>query len=78
MYTLLNVLLANERQGGFSNIYRRAWYQQSAVATYLKKHSPSYPYYKGVSDKNMGANGGIYNRAGMSTSQFPRYQHNYL
>ncbi|RAL08475.1 S53 family peptidase [Aspergillus homomorphus CBS 101889] len=48
--------------GGFSNIYPIPDYQSKAVAEYLKKHNPPYPYYKGGA--NLGKNGGVYNRLG--------------
>ncbi|KAE8375728.1 Aorsin [Aspergillus bertholletiae] len=48
--------------GGFSNIYPIPDYQADAVATYFKDHNPPYPYYEG--GKNLGKNGGVYNRLG--------------
>ncbi|KAB8072615.1 peptidase S8/S53 domain-containing protein [Aspergillus leporis] len=48
--------------GGFSNIYPIPDYQADAVASYFKNHNPPYPYYEG--GKNIGKNGGLYNRVG--------------
>ncbi len=51
--------------GGFSNYFARPKYQTNAVETYLEKHNPGYPSY--VADatvSNIGAGGGLYNRAG--------------
>ncbi|KAE8153802.1 peptidase S8/S53 domain-containing protein [Aspergillus avenaceus] len=48
--------------GGFSNIYPIPDYQADAVAKYFKDHKPKYPYYEG--GKNIGKNGGLYNRLG--------------
>ena len=50
--------------GGFSNIYPIPSYQASAVATYFATAGTQYPYYTGVNNSNIGANGGIYNKAG--------------
>ncbi|TGO42774.1 hypothetical protein BHYA_0005g00390 [Botrytis hyacinthi] len=52
--------------GGFSNVYGIPSYQKEAVASYFKNHNPSYPYYEATAGSNIsiGANGGIYNRAG--------------
>ncbi|TGO60885.1 hypothetical protein BOTNAR_0138g00120 [Botryotinia narcissicola] len=52
--------------GGFSNFYGIPSYQKEAVASYFKNHNPSYPYYEASSGSNtsIGANGGVYNRAG--------------
>lgn len=48
--------------GGFSNIFEIPDYQAGAIDSYFKKHDPPYSYY--VGGENLGANGGIYNRAG--------------
>ena len=51
--------------GGFSNYFSRPGYQTDAVEKYFKKHNPGYPSY--VADgtaSNIGAGGGLYNRAG--------------
>ncbi|KAF7935516.1 hypothetical protein BELL_1052g00020 [Botrytis elliptica] len=52
--------------GGFSNVYGIPSYQKEAVASYFKLHNPSYPYYEATAGSNIsiGANGGVYNRAG--------------
>lgn len=50
--------------GGFSNIYPIPDYQKSAVANYFAVDNPPYPYYTTTDSANVGANGGIYNRAG--------------
>lgn len=50
--------------GGFSNIYPIASYQQHHVATYLTDNTPPYPSYSTINNVSIGANGGIYNRAG--------------
>jgi len=39
-------------------------YQSAAINTYLTKHKPSYPTYSTTNDQNIGAGGGIYNKAG--------------
>ena len=51
--------------GGFSNIFTPPSYQAAAVSGYLAKHNPDLPYYIANADaSNVGANGGVYNRAG--------------
>jgi len=51
--------------GGFSNYFPTASFQKGAVSSYFAKHDPGHPYYVVNSDaSNIGANGGIYNRAG--------------
>lgn len=50
--------------GGFSNLYPIPSYQASAVSTYFATAGTQYPYYTGVNNSNIGANGGIYNKAG--------------
>lgn len=56
--------------GGFSNYFTRPSYQNTAVTEYFQSHDPKYPYYNANSadvtsnSSNIGANGGIYNRAG--------------
>jgi tripeptidyl-peptidase-1 len=51
--------------GGFSNRYKAPSYQQAAVDTYFARHDPGHPYYiAGPNGTGVGANGGIYNRAG--------------
>jgi len=51
--------------GGFSNRYAAPAYQKSALASYFSKHDPGHPYYvAGPNGTGVGANGGIYNRAG--------------
>ena len=55
---------------GFSNYFSRPSYQESAVTSYFSKNEPGYPYYtfNGIDGSqkgtNIGANGGLYNRAG--------------
>jgi len=50
--------------GGFSNIFERPTYQTEAVKTYFQNADPGWPYYSTSKGKNIGANGGLYNRAG--------------
>ncbi|KAF4237496.1 hypothetical protein CNMCM8980_006955 [Aspergillus fumigatiaffinis] len=50
--------------GGFSNIYKRADYQQQAVEDYFSRADPGYPFYEGVDNSSFAENGGIYNRIG--------------
>ncbi|KAF7194030.1 Aorsin [Pseudocercospora fuligena] len=51
--------------GGFSNYFSTASYQRSAVDEYFAKHDPGHPYYTvNANATNIGAGGGIYNRAG--------------
>jgi tripeptidyl-peptidase-1 len=51
--------------GGFANYFPNPNYQQSAVANHFKYHHPGLPYYY-INEEatNIGANDGIYNRAG--------------
>ncbi|KAH8656500.1 putative Tripeptidyl-peptidase sed1 [Tricladium varicosporioides] len=51
--------------GGFANYFPIPDYQKTAVANYFKYHDPGLPYYiADATASNIGANGGIYNRAG--------------
>ncbi|KAF7586002.1 hypothetical protein BBP40_009725 [Aspergillus hancockii] len=50
--------------GGFSNIYNRPDYQNTAVEQYFANTKLSYPYYESVDNSSFAANGGIYNRIG--------------
>ena len=51
--------------GGFANYFPVPSYQTSAVANYFKYHDPGLPYYIANADAtNIGAGGGLYNRAG--------------
>ena len=54
--------------GGFSNYFAQPSYQSSAVSSYFKNHDPGHPYYIAKLNStgviNVGANGGLYNRAG--------------
>lgn len=50
--------------GGFSNIFERPAYQTEAVKTYFENADPGWPHYSTSKGKNIGANGGLYNRAG--------------
>ncbi|KAH7336258.1 putative Tripeptidyl-peptidase sed1 [Rhexocercosporidium sp. MPI-PUGE-AT-0058] len=51
--------------GGFANYFPVPDYQKAAVAHYFKAHDPGLPYYiANDAATNVGANGGIYNRAG--------------
>ena len=51
--------------GGFSNYFARPGYQTHAVQKYLEKHNPGYPsYVADATASNIGAGGGLYNRAG--------------
>lgn len=50
--------------GGFSNYFTPPSYQQSAVSNYLASHN-TLPYYiANAKATNIGAGGGVYNRAG--------------
>jgi len=48
----------------FSSEYVIPSYQSAAINTYLTKHKPSYPTCSTTNDQNIGAGGGIYNKAG--------------
>lgn len=51
--------------GGFSNYFAQPAYQTDAVKTYLGQHDPGYPaYVVDATASNIGAGGGLYNRAG--------------
>lgn len=51
--------------GGFSNMFTTPSYQAAAVADYFSQHDPHLPYYVANAEAtNVGANGGVYNRAG--------------
>jgi len=51
--------------GGFSNYFPAPSYQKAALRTYFAAHDPGHPYYVANADaSNVGANGGLYNRAG--------------
>lgn len=51
--------------GGFANYFPVPYYQQAAVAEFFAFHEPGLPYYYANDQAtNIGANGGIYNRAG--------------
>ena len=50
--------------GGFSNYHPAPAYQADALATYFSEHDPGYPYYNYTGNASIGANGGLYNRAG--------------
>ncbi|KAG9240127.1 Pro-kumamolisin, activation domain-containing protein [Calycina marina] len=51
--------------GGFANYFPAPDYQKSALATYFAEHDPGLPYYTANTNAtNVGANGGVYNRAG--------------
>ena len=39
-------------------------YQEAAVKTFFALHDPPYPYYSTKNNISVGANGGLYNRAG--------------
>jgi tripeptidyl-peptidase-1 len=49
---------------GFSNIFDRPDYQNVAVKTYFQTADPGWPYYSTTNGKDIGKNGGLYNRAG--------------
>ena len=58
-------VLTFSSSGGFSNYFARPAYQMDAVETYLEKHNPGYPsYVADATASNIGAGGGLYNRAG--------------
>ncbi|KAK4539399.1 hypothetical protein LTR36_010962 [Oleoguttula mirabilis] len=51
--------------GGFSNYFTPPSYQAAAVSNYLSEYDPAVPYYTvNANASNVGANGGVYNRAG--------------
>ncbi|KAK4549497.1 hypothetical protein LTR36_006494 [Oleoguttula mirabilis] len=51
--------------GGFSNRYPVPAYQKAAISAYFADHDPGLPYYFANDNaSNIGANGGVYNRAG--------------
>ena len=51
--------------GGFSNMFTPPAYQAAAVSNYFAEAKPDLPYYIANADaSNVGANGGVYNRAG--------------
>lgn len=51
--------------GGFSNYYTTPSWQKPAKESYFAKYDPGHPYYiANAAASNIGANGGIYNRAG--------------
>ncbi|TVY86452.1 Aorsin, partial [Lachnellula willkommii] len=51
--------------GGFANYFPVPDYQKTAVSDYFKNHDPGLPYYTANADAtNIGAGGGVYNRAG--------------
>lgn len=55
---------------GFSNYFSRPSYQKTEIDSYFESHDPGYPYYNfngqdfSLPSNNIGANGGLYNRAG--------------
>ena len=49
--------------GGFSNRIAMPWYQRDAVAAYLRDHPPPFASYDARKDE-IGASGGVFNRAG--------------
>ena len=58
---------ANIHRSGFSNYFSRPSYQDSAVNSYFAQYDPGYPYYVANDQEfpaNIGAIGGLYNRAG--------------
>lgn len=59
--------------GGFSNVYTVAddspW-QTDAISNYFATSDPGYPYYETANNESIGANGGIYNRAGSGIPDF--------
>ncbi|KAK3117512.1 hypothetical protein LTR53_001029 [Teratosphaeriaceae sp. CCFEE 6253] len=51
--------------GGFANYFPMPAYQVAAVSSYFQNHDPGYPYYvANANASNIGAHGGLYNRAG--------------
>lgn len=50
--------------GGFGNYNARPAYQDDAVNAYFENYDPGYPTYDFQANQSIGANGGIYNRAG--------------
>lgn len=50
--------------GGFSNYFSRPDYQDAAVSTYLSQYNSNPSYVANDNAKNLGANGGVFNRAG--------------
>jgi tripeptidyl-peptidase I len=62
-----NETLPYSSSGGFSNYFKRPSWQNDAVEGYLEKYSHLYPSYVtdfGLSKPSVGADGGLYNRAG--------------
>jgi len=49
---------------GFSNVFARPEYQDTAVSNWFANYDPGYPTYSTTKGKNIGANGGLYNRNG--------------
>jgi tripeptidyl-peptidase-1 len=49
---------------GFSNVFPRPSYQDDAVTAFFAQTNNTIPYYKTTDGKNIGKNGGKYNRAG--------------
>lgn len=49
---------------GFSNVFPRPSYQDDAVNNYFATANNTIPFYKTQDGKNIGANGGKFNRAG--------------
>ena len=57
--------LSLSSSGGFSNRISAPSYQKTALSTYFSQHDPGYKYYiAGPNGTNLGADGGVYNRAG--------------
>ena len=50
--------------GGFSNFFETQGYQYDAVQSYFEAYDPGYPWYDAKTSKDIGADGGIYNRFG--------------
>ena len=50
--------------GGFSNYFSQPSYQSSAVEAYFAAYDPGYPTYTYAGNGTIGANSGLYNRAG--------------
>ncbi|KAL7945380.1 peptidase S8/S53 domain-containing protein [Trichoderma barbatum] len=50
--------------GGFSNIYPAPEWQKSAIEKYFKENPSPYKFYNTTLSKDIGANGGVFNRGG--------------
>lgn len=56
--------IANWSGGGFSDVFKRPWYQDATIEEYFATHDPPYPYYYNGHHQNTT---GAYNRNGRGT-----------